>query len=502
MINSRYQYDRYNQLVFESRDCFGTDASTTVYEYDNFGNITAARTYRGNGYEGVADVINRGPNGNTMSVDTYTYGNTEWRDLLTAFKGHEITYDEIGNPLSYYNGDEYEFTWENGRRLRRTQVNGENLLYEYNENGIRTEKRSVGKYTDSYRLDGSKVVELKRSYNGSVRTDRYVFYYDESGTPYAFDAYVNGADVKRYHYITSLQGDVLQLSDESNRIIACYSYDGWGKLFAVTDENGDEISDQSHIAYANPIRYRGYFYDNETKLYYCGSRYYDPQIRRFINADGYVSTGGGFISYNMFTYCNNNPVMYNDSFGSRPILSTSVQNETKAERSASFAYMKKMSTYIPPEEPVQQPEPEVIPAITAPVMPIEGGTLINDWPHYVGTEISHRGTDIEADEGTPVHSVCAGTVVDLSTKINYNAYETSHGMDTYGIYIKIRSEDDDVVMIYAHLSAVNVSVGQQVMPWDVIGLSGNTGHSKAPHLHFEVNDAYTGEILRPFDYLP
>ena len=313
LINSGYQYDRDNQLVFESRDCFGTDASTTFYEYDNFGNITWVRTFRGNGYEGISDAMN---SGTLMHVDAYTYGNTEWRDLLTAFEGHEITYDEIGNPLSYYNGQEYEFTWENGRRLRRAEVNGENLLYEYNENGIRTEKRSVGKYTDSYRLDGNKVVEMKRSYTGSTRTDRYVFYYDESGAPYAFDAYVNGAATKRYHYITSLQGDVLQLSDESNRIIACYSYDVWGKLFAVTDENGDEISDTSHIAYANPIRYRGYFYDSETKLYYCGSRYYDPQIRRFINADGYVSTGDGFMGYNMFTYCANNPVINIDPVGS------------------------------------------------------------------------------------------------------------------------------------------------------------------------------------------
>ena len=240
-------------------------------------------------------------------------------------------------------------------------------------------------------------------------------------------------------------------------------------------------------------------YNSETKLYYCGSRYYDPQIRRFINADGYVSTGGGFLSYNMFTYCNNNPAMYNDSFGSRPILSTSTQNETKAERSASFAYMKKLSTYSPPEESVQ-PEPEVIPVITGPVMPIEGGTLINDYPYYVGTKKFHRGTNIKAEEGTPVHNVSAGTVVDVSTKINYNAYGTSSGMDTYGIYIKVRC--GDVVMIYAHLSAVNISVGQQVMPWDVIGLSGNTGYSSKGHLHFEVNDAYSGQVLCPYDYLP
>ena len=73
--------------------------------------------------------------------------------------------------------------------------------------------------------------------------------------------------------------------------------------------------DASHIANVNPIRYRGYFYDTETKLYYCNSRYYDPQVKRFINADVYVSTGQGFNGFNMFAYCGNNPVVHGDQSG-------------------------------------------------------------------------------------------------------------------------------------------------------------------------------------------
>ena len=70
------------------------------------------------------------------------------------------------------------------------------------------------------------------------------------------------------------------------------------------------------MAVLNPIRYRGYFYDTETGFYYLNSRYYDPEIGRFINADGYVSTGQSFLGYNMFAYCNNNPVNLVDTSGS------------------------------------------------------------------------------------------------------------------------------------------------------------------------------------------
>lgn len=98
-------------------------------------------------------------------------------------------------------------------------------------------------------------------------------------------------------------------------VVANYTYDAWGRLLSVKNASGSTISDASHIANVNPIRYRGYFYDTETKLYYCNSRYYDPQVKRFINADEYLSTGQGFNGFNMFAYCNNNPVMYYDPSG-------------------------------------------------------------------------------------------------------------------------------------------------------------------------------------------
>ena len=71
----------------------------------------------------------------------------------------------------------------------------------------------------------------------------------------------------------------------------------------------------------NPFCYRGYYYDVETGLYYLQRRYYNPEWGRFLNADGYISTGTGMLGHNMFAYCNNNPVMFTDPTGNWPSLS-------------------------------------------------------------------------------------------------------------------------------------------------------------------------------------
>ena len=85
--------------------------------------------------------------------------------------------------------------------------------------------------------------------------------------------------------------------------MAKYSYDAWGKC-TVTNATGYTIGDK------NPFRYRGYYYDTETGFYYVSSRYYDPEIGRFINADDteYLGADGSVLSYNLFAYCMNNPV--------------------------------------------------------------------------------------------------------------------------------------------------------------------------------------------------
>ena len=84
----------------------------------------------------------------------------------------------------------------------------------------------------------------------------------------------------------------------------------------MLNANGTENTNASFIGNINPFRYRGYYYDTETGLYYLNARYYDPQVKRFINADEYAATGQGFTGNNMFAYCGNNPIVRIDSIGS------------------------------------------------------------------------------------------------------------------------------------------------------------------------------------------
>ena len=140
------------------------------------------------------------------------------------------------------------------------------------------------------------------------------FYYDGDGK-------INSMSYagEMYYYVTNLQGDVTKLVKSDGTVAANYEYDAWGKLFSVTDANGKTIGSSLHIGLMNPLRYRGYVYDDETGLYYLQSRYYDPTVCRFVNADDNAvlhRVGKSFIfGTNIFMYCNNNPIVNIDSTG-------------------------------------------------------------------------------------------------------------------------------------------------------------------------------------------
>ena len=123
-----------------------------------------------------------------------------------------------------------------------------------------------------------------------------------------------------YYYVKNLQGDVEKIVNQNGNVIANYTYDAWGKLLSVTDSVGDPITSQTTIALLNPLRYRGYVYDEETGLYYLQSRYYDPTTCRFLNADILIDTQSGSpLSTNMFAYCENNPTNKDDTTGTNAI---------------------------------------------------------------------------------------------------------------------------------------------------------------------------------------
>ena len=140
-----------------------------------------------------------------------------------------------------------------------------------------------------------------------------VFIYDAAGSPIGMryrSASFASEVWETYWYEKNLQGDIVAIYSNDGVKLISYIYDAWGS-FTTTYHNGGA----STTAAKNPFKYRGYYYDSDLGLYYLQSRYYDPVTGRFINADGYVSTGQGLIGHNMYAYCNNNPVMFVDPSG-------------------------------------------------------------------------------------------------------------------------------------------------------------------------------------------
>ena len=280
-----------NGRIVSIADSGNTSSVRATYGYDEQGQLTSAAV-GGTRYTYTYDTAGNIQSKKVGSTKTnYTYGNSAWRDLLTAYGGNTITYSG-GNPTKYYDGS--TFTWTQGRRLATAKVGSTNISYTYDMAGVRSSK-TVGSTTYKYTTLSGLVT---RQTGGNATID---FVYDESNQPLAMK--YNG---KVYYYVLNAQGDVVRIVDGSRNVVASYSYDPWGKL----------LSSSGTLANVNPLRYRGYYYDSETGFYYLQSRYYDPEIGRFINADSYASTDAtGLLSTNMFAYCENNPVMRVDPTG-------------------------------------------------------------------------------------------------------------------------------------------------------------------------------------------
>ena len=145
-----------------------------------------------------------------------------------------------------------------------------------------------------------------------------IFTYDEQGKPFSLRySKDGGSSFSQYYYATNAQGDVEGIfftkkntttGKQEINWMGHYTYDAWGNILSIIAPNGTVVTNPAHLMSRNPLRYRGYYYDTETGFYYLQSRFYDPVNRRFINSDCYTSTGQGFLGYNMFAYCNNNPV--------------------------------------------------------------------------------------------------------------------------------------------------------------------------------------------------
>ena len=191
------------------------------------------------------------------------------------------------------------------------------ISYSYDETGLRTEKSTNTNRTYFDRDASGNLVHEFRDYSGYLGEDSHLYYYYDANGSIGSISY-NGV---RYAFRKNLQGDVIAILDTSGNVVARYTYDAWGKVLSVTDANGNANTSSTFIGNVNPIRYRGYYYDKETGWYYLNSRYYDPEVKRFINADSEISGANDQITgKNLFAYCFNNPVMLTDETGSWPSL--------------------------------------------------------------------------------------------------------------------------------------------------------------------------------------
>lgn len=282
----RYYYDALNQLVREDNQ---KQNKTICYTYDVGGNMVRRDEYS---YT-ENPVITEAP----RKSDTFEYQTGGWRDQLRFYNGQAITYDAMGNPLQYLG---MQMEWEKGHQLRHITGAGLDMYCMYNDSGKRIRKTVNGVTTDFY-LDGSAIL-MQTPSDGS----RIDFFYDDKGNVFAMK-YQN----EMYFYRKNLFGDILGILDSHGTELVKYEYNSWGKLLNLTDYSSNGLGRR------NPFRFKGYYYDEELGMYYLNSRYYDPEVGRFISPDttDILEVQDDLYDKNLYAYCDNNPVMRIDSSG-------------------------------------------------------------------------------------------------------------------------------------------------------------------------------------------
>ena len=278
VLINRYQYDSLNRLIREDNRKLN---KSVFFAYDNNGNLLSKKetNYTLTKKDEIASFDN--------SFDCLYDG-----DKMISFDGESIIYDQYNRPINYRG---VAMSWD---RNNLTQFG--NLSFAYDGLGRRISKGSISYLYDS----NSQLI------GQNDQGDMLIFAYDHSGVA-GFKH--NGIE---YIYKKNIQGDVIGIIRvDNNQLMASYVYDAWGNHI-VLDANGDEVTNHSHIGFINPFRYRSYYYDNETGLYYLESRYYDPTTCRFISLDSLdylnLERANGL---NLWVYCYNNPILFGDNNG-------------------------------------------------------------------------------------------------------------------------------------------------------------------------------------------
>ena len=252
------------------------------------------------------DSLPEGAVSTVQTQDLFTYHTDGWKDQLLFWNGKSYAYDAGGNPTVLRG---MALTWGEGRRLKRIAATAGEVTFAYDSDGKRVKKTS-GNTETKYYYNGSTLSGLVRTTTGNTGTTKTTvqFVYDAEGKPFLLR--LNGKT--DYFYLYNGLGDVVGLVDSSNQVVVRYQYNSWGKVTSTQDTSGVSL------ATLNPFCYCKYVYDPETGLYCLGSRYYDPEVGRFVNADdpGVIFAKPQELYHkNLYVYCDNNPVVRRDLQG-------------------------------------------------------------------------------------------------------------------------------------------------------------------------------------------
>lgn len=322
ILSNTYEYKtRSNNSKYISKQIktekikVGSVTYTRSYESDALGNITKITdsTFGSHSYEYDSrgflikaddETYSYDKNGNIVKKGDYTLTyDSNIKDRLVSFNGTKIEYDS-SNPLNprKYGSNTYQFE---GRRLVRWLYGGGYYDYVYNDQCLRIKKTDYRGITWNYVYDGNKLIREK-SINNTLD-----FLYDEYDNLYGFIK----DNSEKYLYIRDQLQNIIGITDINGKIVVKYSYDAWGAIKSIIDTSS------SGIGKLNPFRFKGYYYDNESSMYYCKTRYYVPQWGRWLSPDSIEYLNPESINkLNLYTYANNNPVIYYDPDGHMALL--------------------------------------------------------------------------------------------------------------------------------------------------------------------------------------
>ncbi len=286
-----FGYDRADRLTAWNRS--GASEASATYAYDSSGNLTTA----------------------TVDAATTSFSYDIGDRLTGSAAGSTVTTytnDLLGRRTSAINATgTTTFAWDPLSHLTAVTTPDTTAIYAYGPTGMREIKTvtTANGTTSTRSVYTGTGIAMELDSDGT----RYTYLWGPGRLPLSVTRERTGEASETFAYQVDAVGSVIGMTDESGTVVARYSYDPWGR---VTDETaiGDEI------AFRNPLRYRSYYHDAETGLYYMPARFYDPMTYRFLSEDPEAPGADEPGSLNAFAYCGDDPIGATDPSGARADL--------------------------------------------------------------------------------------------------------------------------------------------------------------------------------------